>query len=244
MLTALAYRRTQISQTAIHSGRRRGGVPEHHHRLRRPWPLAAGARPARAGHGALHPGHGGRQSRQPTSILAATPLRPGPHRGGRHRLYHGRCARAGARRAVRQSGGGSPQQATTQLPSATLPKGSNSNRPSTLLDRSLLYYTTGRTDEALGDYDWMLRARPERHDLGHERGTILMSLGRTADRRADIATTIRLRPTKAPQRLPRGIGRDPSALSDVVATCSLHVPRRQCAARPRGASTQSVASTR
>ncbi len=65
------------------------------------------------------------------------------------------------------------------------------------LNRSLLYYTTGRTNEALRDYDWMLRARPERHDLWHERGTILLSLGRTADGRADIATAARRAPDEA-----------------------------------------------
>ena len=68
------------------------------------------------------------------------------------------------------------------------------------LNRSLLYYTMGRTNEALADYDWMLRARPERHDLWHERGTILMSLGRKAEGRADIATAMRRAPDAATAR--------------------------------------------
>ena len=60
------------------------------------------------------------------------------------------------------------------------------------LNRSLLYYTMGRTDAALEDYDRLLELRPERHDLWQERGAIRLNAGRDAEGRADIETAIRL----------------------------------------------------
>ena len=67
------------------------------------------------------------------------------------------------------------------------------------LNRSLLYYTVGRTDAALADYGHLLRLRPERHDLRQERGAILLDAGRVAEGRADIEAAIRLAGPASPE---------------------------------------------
>jgi tetratricopeptide (TPR) repeat protein len=60
------------------------------------------------------------------------------------------------------------------------------------LNRSLLYYTQGRLNESLADYDIMMRMRPENHDLLQQRGAIKVSNGDVAGGKADIQAAIKL----------------------------------------------------